>query len=298
MRILRLRVRIITVVTINEVFTSSSARTTETSTNYYKDGLRIRKKGTGTLSVTAIRYDLSGLYEHELSFVGTVGNGLSLEVQEGNSDTPISYQGLLVSRGIIRLEDVCRMSFQVIANRVFPRQALGGGTTATALTRFPGHPFNAVPNFGMLWEVDGTAVPTDMQGAYRVSQLGVAIDNRLAPPATAYADSLFYPKPVRKMNRELQIQAVIDHAAAVDFDQFVGGLTFESKVSTIVRDYGGPYRSVIIDMANAQLVANPVRQVQGVGEMTQAISMRANVGTTTGGNDEATVYVFNTDAAY
>ena len=281
---------------------SKTARTTQTTERYFQDNVTVAAKGgDSALAVSGVDLVLSKVFEHSLSFVSGVGNGLSLEVQEGNPDTPITYQGLLVSRGILRLEPVCRASFQVIANKVFPRQALHGGAGGTIVTHFQRHDFHAVPNLGMLWEI-GTSddddrnnrVPSHMRGSYRLASIGLAIDNRLAPPATSYADNFFYPKPVRKMNRELQFQLAVDHSENADFDSFVGGLTFPMKMHAISRPYGGPYRSVEVDAKAVQLVANPTRQVPGVGEVLQMIVGRLHIDTTA--NDEATIKFINTES--
>ena len=269
-----------------------------TTDNYYADTITMQAKGANDLTVSVLTYDLSDVYEHKLGFLGTVSEGLTLEVQEGNKDSPITYPGLLVTRGILRLEDVCRMQMQVIANKAFPRQAMYGGDVGTTLTNFGRLDFHAVPNLGMLWEIGGGNVPSDMQGSYRVSQVAMAIDNRMAPPATSYGDDFFYPKPVRKMNRELQTQVVIDYSKEANFDQFVGGLNFESTLSSISRPYGGPYRAIRVKMNNSQIVANPTRQVGGLEELLQMIAVRANIGASPTGNDEAAVTVINTEETF
>ena len=281
----------------DELVAVGSALTVKTL-NYYADKITIQVKASADLNVSAFTYDLSEVYEHKLAFVSEVSEGLTLEVQEGNKDSPIIYPGLLVTRGILRLEDVCRMQMQVISNKAFPRQAMHGGDVGTTLTNFGRLDFHAVPNLGMLWEIGGGNVPSDMQGSYRVSQVAMAIDNRMAPPATSYGDDFFYPKPVRKMNRELQTQVVIDYSKEANFDQFVGGLNFESTLSAISRPYGGPYRVIRVKMNNSQIVANPTRQVGGLEELLQMIAVRANIGASATGNDEANITIINTEATF
>lgn len=280
---------------IEDEVTVAANSVAATTTKYFKDNVTVQIRGTASLAITGVEYDLTGVYEHTLDFVSGISEGLTLEVQEGNRDSPITYQGMLVSRGIIRLEEVSRASFQVLANRVFPRQAMDGMAAGTPLANFGRLPFHAVPNFGILWEISGTNVPSDMRGSYRIASLGMAIDNRLAPPATSYADTVFYPRSVRKMNRELQLQSVIDYSAEANFDALVGVENFESTFNAISRPTGGPYRAVRLKMNNSQLVANPQRQVQGVGEITQSIVTRANIGSSATGNDEATVTIVNTE---
>ena len=104
--------------------------------------------------------------------------------------------------------------------------------------------FHAIPAPGMSWEVGGPNVPADYRGTFRVASMGFAIDNRIAPPRTAYAEDFNYPKPVRKMNRELQLQVAIDYSKEADFDRFVGGTTFESTYSAVSKPYGGAYRAI------------------------------------------------------
>ena len=89
----------------------------------------------------------------------------------------------------------------------------------------------------MSWEISGDNVPADYRGTFRVASIGMAIDNRIAPPRTAYAETFFYPKPVRKMNRELQLQVAIDYSKEADFDRFVGGFTFESTLSAVSKPF-------------------------------------------------------------
>jgi len=293
---------------IEETLTAASARTSQTTTQYFKDKVSVQKKGTSTLTVSKVEYDLSDVYQHTLAFEDGVSEGLTLEVQEGNKDTPIRYEGLLVSRGIFMLDEIGRMQLQVIANKAFPRESMStaaaqnrddieDGTDVTNFTRLG---FHAVPNLGMLWEVEqneSLTVPADMIGSFRLAQIGLAIDNRLAPPRTSYADDFFYPKPVRKRNRELQSQLVIDHSKEADFDSFVGGLTFKSTLSAISRPYGGPYRAIRITYNQSQIVANPARQVDTVDEVLQSIVLRTHIGSAGAGNDDATIVVINTESS-
>ena len=252
----------------------------------------------GNKSIDSIRADLSNLYEHTLVFSSDVSEGLSLEIQEGNSDTPIVYNGMLVQRGVFMLEEVARMQLMVIANEVIPREAMHGGDEATDVENFKRLDFDGIPAPGMSWEVKGDNVPIDMRGAYRIAQIAMAIDNRLEPPATSFVDDFFYPKPVRKRNRELQMQVAIDHSAEADFDQFVGGLTFESVFTAVSRQYGELYKGIQLTTEQTQLINNPTRVVNNLGEVLQQIVFRGHIGNDPDGNDEATLKVVNGNATF
>ena len=52
---------------LSEILTGS-ARTTQTTVHYYADDVRIAKRGTGDLAVSALEYELSSVYQHELKF--------------------------------------------------------------------------------------------------------------------------------------------------------------------------------------------------------------------------------------
>ena len=292
---------------IEELLESSAARTEQTTRQYFADKVTLRKKGTGTLAVSGVDVILSSVYEHVLKFVSEVSEGLSLEVHEGNKDTPITYDGMLISRGIFRLEDIARMQMMVIANAAHPRQAMSldsGGvarTEGTNLDNFNRLDFNAVPNLGMSWELpseDNPNVPEDYKGIWRAAQLAFACDNRIAPPATSFAEDFHYPKPVRKTNREIQMQVAIDHSREADFDRFVGGLKFKSVISATSRPYGDTYRAVRLIVNQSQFVANPTRQVGALEEILQMLVIRANIGTDPLGNDEAEFIVINTNATF
>ena len=273
------------------------ARTIQKTTQYYRDGVKLSKKGTGDLAVSAVAVDLEDVREHWLEFDSGVSEGLTLEVHEGNSDSPITYADLLISRGIIRFSELCMLQFFVLASQVFPRQAMAGGAVGTNIEHFDRLDFHAVPNLGMLWEVgqnaDGT-VPADMVGSYRLAQIGIAMDNRLSPPSTSYEDNFFYPKLVRQMNREVQTQVVIDYSKEANFDAFVQGLKFDSKLSAISRPYGGPYRAIEITGNGVQMTGYPRRGQNQLGEVTQAIVMRSQMGSKP--NDDTSIRVINTEA--
>ena len=253
---------------------------------------------SGNKSIDWVNADLSELYEHTLTFSSDVSEGLSLEIQEGNTDTPIVYNGMLVQRGVFMLEEVARMQLMVIANEVIPREAMHGGDEATDVENFKRLDFDGIPAPGMSWEVKGDNVPADMRGAYRIAQIAMAIDNRLEPPATSFADDFFYPKPVRKRNRELQMQVAIDHSAEADFDQFVGGLTFESVFTAVSRQYGELYKGIQLTTEQTQLINNPTRVVNNLGEVLQQIVFRGHIGNNPDGNDEATLKVVNGNATF
>ena len=259
---------------------------------------------TFTLSVLV---DLSGLFEHVLVPLSTVSEGISLEVQEGNPDSPITYNGTLVSRGILRLEPVARFQAMVIANEALPRKSLQVDSSGVRMDKgidiehFSRLDFHAVPNCMMSWQIpkeDNPNVPESFRGIFRVASMGLAIDNRLAPPVTSFAECFSYPKPVRKANRELQGQVVLDYSKETDFDRFVGGLTFKSIFSATSRLYGGEFRSIRIIFNQSQMIANPTRQVNGVGEMTQSIVTRTHIGSNAAGNDEVTIIIINNQETF
>ncbi|MXV74725.1 hypothetical protein F4Z99_10640 [Candidatus Poribacteria bacterium] len=268
---------------------------------------RIPGSTTRNFSVT-VKAVLPSTYQHLFEFDSDVSEGLSIEVQEGNKDTPIRYNGSLVTRGLIRLEEVARAQFMVISNEVLPRQALHNSPdelvaladiVGTSVDNFERPDFDAVSAPGMAWEIrdDGSeTVPEDMRGIYRVAQMGFAADNRIAPPATSFAQDFFYPKPVRKMNREMQTQVLIDHSQEADFDQFTGGATFESDMIAGYFGYGEAYAEVRVRNKQSQLINNPTRVVQGVSEMMQQIVMRSHIGDAADGNDDTDIVIINQQA--
>ena len=91
---------------------------------WFRDDVVIELLDGTTLEVAGITAEISDVYEHTLKFVSDVSAGLSMEVQEGNKDTPIVYNGMIVSRGIFRLEQIARMQCSVIANEALPRQSM------------------------------------------------------------------------------------------------------------------------------------------------------------------------------
>ena len=277
----------------------------KTTLRAYADEVTFSIKGT-TAGSLAVQVDLSGVYEHILVPVSTVSEGLSLEIQEGNRNTPIVYNGTLISRGILRLEPVARFQAMVIANEALSRKSLQVDSSKNRLTNgvdignFDRLPFHAIPDCMMAWNIpseDNPNVPTPFKGLYRVASMGLAIDNRIAPPVTKNAKLFRYPKPVRKANRELQSQVVIDHSKEADFDRFVGGLAFRSEFCAITKIYGQVLRGIYINFKQSQMISYPTRQVNGVGEMTQAIVTRTHIGTSGAGNDEVEIKVINEQAS-
>ena len=277
---------------------SSNAKRT---LNAYADEVTFAKFGTGGASLSVLA-DLSKVWEHLLVPVSSVSEGLSLEVQEGNRDTPIVYNGTLISRGILRLEPVARFQAMVIANEALSRQSLQVDSSGDRLEKgidlepFDRLPFHAIPDCMMAWNIpkeDNPNVPAPFKGLYRVASMGLAIDNRIAPPVTKNAKLFRYPKPVRKANRELQSQVVIDHSKEADFDRFVGGLAFRSEFCAITKIYGQVLRGIYVKFKQSQMISYPTRQVNGVGEMTQAIVTRTHIGTSGSGNDEVEIVIIN-----
>ena len=291
---------------LEEIVTADAANAVKTK-NYFRTidpPQRIPGATSRTFTVT-VKAVLPSTYQHLFEFDSDVSEGLSIEVQEGNKDTPIRYNGSLVTRGIIRLEQVARAQFMIVSNEVLPRQALHTAPDqlvalediiGTSVDNFERPDFDAVSAPGMAWEIrdDGSeTVPEDMRGIYRVAQMAFAADNRIAPPATAYAQDFFYPKFVRKMNREMQTQVVIDHSREADFDQFTGGATFEADMIAGYFGYGEPYAEVRVRNKQSQLVNNPTRLVQGVSEMMQQVVMRSHIGDAAEGNDDTDIVIIN-----
>ena len=278
-----------------------------TTKQYFKTITEVTRIGSTTAAHTCgLKAKLSSTYRHTLKFDSDVSEGLSIEVQEGNKDAPIRYNGALVTRGIIRLEEVARAQFMIIANEVEPRKGLHHGAAdsggdGTTLTHFSRPNFDAVSAPGMAWNIpdsddQATAIPEDMRGIYRVAQLAFAADNRIAPPQTAFAQDFFYPKPVRKTNRELQSQVVIDYSKEADFDQFTGGATFVSELIASSYPYGDAYSEIRVRNNQTQLVNNPTRVVQGLDEVLQQIVMRSHIGDAADGNDDTEITIINNRA--
>jgi len=284
---------------LEETLNANSANAV-TSAQYFRTIKEIERipGATNRNFTVTVKAKLSSTYRHTFKFDSDVSEGLSIEVQEGSKDTPIRYNGALVTRGIIRLEEVARAQFMVIANEVEPRKALHGGADGTNHDNFERPNFDAVSAPTMAWNIpdiddQATAIPSDMRGIYRVAQLAFAADNRIAPPQTAYAQDFFYPKPVRKMNREMQTQVVIDHSKEADFDQFTGGATFISELIASSYPYGEAYSEIRVRNNQTQLVNNPTRVVQGLDEVLQQIVMRSHIGDAADGNDDTEIFIIN-----
>jgi len=273
-----------------------------TTKQYFRTITKVSRIGSTTSAHTILlKAKLSSTYRHTFKFDSDISEGLSIEVQEGNKDTPIRYNGALVTRGIIRLEEVARAQFMVIANEVEPRKALHGGADGTNHDNFERPNFDAVSAPTMAWNIpdiddQATAIPSDMRGIYRVAQLAFAADNRIAPPQAAYAQDFFYPKPVRKMNREMQTQVVIDHSKEANFDQFTGGATFISELIASSYPYGEAYSEIRVRNNQTQLVNNPTRVVQGLDEVLQQIVMRSHIGDAAEGSDDTEIFIINQQA--
>ena len=239
-------------------------------------------------------------YFHRLKFTKKVNEGLTIEVHEGNQDTPATYAGAHIARGILSIEPVVRAMFRISANRAFPRQDITGGRDGTALTAANGFTRakpNFVPDWGTSWEIlDTPGVPAELVGQHRLAGGNFIIDNLLGPPATRFAETTTYPKNVRKANRDLMLAVQVDHHKDLDFDQFVGGDSFKSVYSAVSRQFGQRYQSIRFSADNTQLVSFPSRPIMNLAEVLANLAIRMNIGTAAEGNDEATLEIFNDSA--
>lgn len=239
-------------------------------------------------------------YFHRLKFTKEVNEGLTIEVHEGNQDTPTTYAGSHIARGILSIEQVVRAMFRISANRAFPRQSIMGtreGTALTAANGFKRVAPNFIPDWGMSWEIlDQPGLSSELIGQHRLATGNFIIDNLLGPPATRYAETTKYPKNVRKGNRDLMLAVQVDHHKDLDFDQFVGGSSFKSVFSAVSRQFGQAYQAIRFSADNSQLVAFPSRPILNLAEVLANLAIRLNIGSSVTGNDEATLEIFNDSA--
>ena len=244
--------------------------------------------GSPTLSITGD----PELYDHQVAFTRSIGNGLTLEVREGNPDLPVTYGDVYVLGGSLVLENVARMLFRVFANQVFTREGMARVFgEATDLTNFGRYTFNSIPKWGMSLTIESEDFP-EMDRVYPVEMVGFYMNQTLAPPDTAYAESIFYPKVVRKGNRGIGWNAVVDHTLEANFDQFVGGPRFKSIVTAVSKPFGGRYSGIVFEAGRTQMTSFPRRVTTRLGEIKQVISGRAT-GQTAKGNDEGKMRVIN-----
>lgn len=237
-------------------------------------------------------------YFHRLKFTKKVNEGLTIEVHEGNVDTPATYAGAHIARGVLTIEQVVRAMFRISANRAFPRQSITGSREGTALTSANGFTRakpNFVPDWGMSWEIlDQPGILSTLVGQHPLATGNFIIDNMLGPPRTRFAETTTYPKNVRKGNRDLMLAVQVDHHKDLDFDQFVGADSFKSVFSAVSRQFGQRYQSIRFSADNSQIVAFPSRPILDFAEVLANLAIRMNIGDA--GNDEATVEIFNDSA--
>ena len=237
------------------------------------------------------------LHNHEIAFTKDVGEGLTLEVQEGNVDLPITYQDMFLIGGGLFLENVVRLQVETFAHKVFPRESIAGTGTATPLTT----PFSRlssqalIAKWGMSLEIESEDFRA-MDRVYPVEMIGFNLNELLAPPMTAYAESPTYPKVVRKGNRSIGWNAVVDHTLEANFDQFVGGPRFKCVVTAVSKPYGGQYHGIVFEAGRTQMISSPRRIANNLGEVKQLISGRATGQGSVLGNDEGTMRIINSQA--
>lgn len=270
------------------------------SSRWFKEVSKQTITDTGSGSPISGQVAVTGdpeTYFHQLKFSKAVNEGLTIELHEGNSDTPITYAGAHIARGILSIEEVVRAAFRIVANRVFPRESITGTRAGTALTTANGFKRakpNFVPDWGMSWEIlDGPGISSTLVGQHRLAGGTFMIDNMIAPPKTRFAETIVYPKNVRKGNRELMLAVQVDHHKDLDFDQFIAADTFKSVFSAVSRQFGQAYQGIRFLADNSQLVAFPSRPIQNLGEVLANLAIRMNIGDSADGNDEATVEIFN-----
>ena len=274
----------------------TSTGSTVKSTRWFKEILAATSSIGGDLTIVGN----PETYFHRLKFTKEVNEGLTIEVHEGNQDTPVTYVGAHLARGILSIEQVVRAMFRISANRAFPRQDITGGRDGTALTSSNGFTRakpNFVPDWGMSWEIlDAPGIPEMLVGQHRLSTGNFIIDNLLGPPATRFAETTEYPKNVRKGNRDLMLAVQVDHHKDLDFDQFVGADSFQSVYSAVSRQFGQRYQAIRFFADNTQLVAFPSRPIMNLAEVLANLAIRMNIGESAEGNDEATLEIFNDSA--
>lgn len=284
---------------ITAAITGGDAEFVMSSINRYKTitSLTVTNTGTspdsGELTINA----KLALYYHRLGFTKEVNEGLTIEIHEGNRDTPTTYRGAFVRRGILQLEDVSRFVVDIVAARAEPRKDISKGTDGTDLSTLTRPKPDFIPNWGMSFEIlDTPGVPNDLIGQHRIANANYIIDNLIAPPATSFAEDTTYPKCVRKGNRDLMFATVVDHHKDLNFDGFVGGGSFEAVVSAVSRPYAGPYQGTRLVAKNTQLISFPARPITDLAEVVQNVTTRMNIGDAPDGNDEAYLEIYNTDA--
>ena len=238
-------------------------------------------------------------YFHRLKFTKAVNEGLTIEVHEGNVDTPTTYAGAHIGRGVLSIEQVVRAMFRITANRAFPRRSITGSRDGTALTKANGFTRakpNFIPDWGMSWTIlDQPGIPDALSDTHRLATGNFIIDNLLAPPATRFAETTRYPKNVRKGNRDLMLAVQVDHHKDLDFDQFVGADSFQSVFSAVSRQFGQRYQAIRFSADNTQIVAFPSRPIMNLAEVLANLAIRMNIGDE--GDDEATLEIFNDSAS-
>ena len=272
------------------------------SSRWFKDVTKATVTDTGS-SPTSGTLAITGdpeTYFHQLKFSKEVNEALTIEVHEGNADTPTTYAGAHIARGVLSIEQVVRAMFSIVANRAFPRQSITGTREGTALTSANGFKRakpNFVPDWGMGWEIlDAPGISETLVGQHPLAGGNFIIDNLIRPPKTRFAETTTYPKNVRGGNRDLMLALQVDHHKDLDFDQFVGADSFKSVFSAVSREFGKRYQAIRFSADNSQIVAFPSRPIMDLAEVLANLAIRMNIGTSATGNDEATLEIFNDSA--
>ena len=273
------------------------------SSRWFKEVTKVTVTDTGSspVSSTLAITGTPETYFHRLNFTKEVNEGLTIEVHEGDRETPVTYAGAHIAKGALSLEAdaVARAMFQIASNRAFPRQGIDGSSQGVDLTMndFTRVKPNLVPDWGISWEiVEGDGVPSELEGQHRLAAGSFLIDNMLGPPRTRYAETQTYPKSVRRANRDLMLALQVDHHKDLNFDQCVGGDAFESIFCHASKPFGKRYQAIQFRSKNSQLVAFPNRPILDFAEILVNLMIRMNIGNSPTGNDEAEVEIFNDSA--
>ena len=264
-------------------WTDSDVATAKSTRRYFQE-FKFTVKDTSPSGTTAVAGTLvvtgfTNLYHHKLVFSRDIGNGMTVEIQEGNRDTPTTFSNVFSTRGILTLEDIARFRVGLFAHDYETRTGIAGvfgeGTDLSGFTRLTP---KMIPKQGFSFEIQSDDYP-DMDGVYPVEVVSFALDNSIRPPRTAYAENFTYPKCVRGAKRNIGWQAIVDHTVEADFDKLVGdAYRFQSIISAVSKPTGGQYTGFRFDMPQAQMISFPARVYQDLGEVKQAITGRGTRG--------------------
>ena len=256
-----------------------------TSAKYYSTGVQCTTTGAtpGTLQMDAD----PNSYKTTMTLASNLLVGLTAEVVKGTDAVkiPNTYFGLLLSQGVLTLGDVVTLAITMIGKDADLRRAVDGTTTASSLAGLIRPSQDVIPNWGMALEVAGTV--------REVSSLSFDFNNALDFKATSFAESINFPKPVRRDRRSLTVNATIDYDDTQDFDALYG-TALASKVRAVSKPIGGRYTRYVFDLPTSELVSFTDPTVDGPEEITQDVSIRGYVGAL--GNDEMSIEIISGDS--